>query len=86
MAEDELIEKVEFFQNLLVSYATGGQVTDSEFRSLREELIAEPRLRDRLPRFVRTVRDLNQFWPYNIAGSLSIHSTHRTACSLLPIR
>lgn len=58
----ELVEKVGTFQNLLISYATGGQVVEDEFKSLRTELLSEPSLRDRLPRFVRTCRELKQFW------------------------
>jgi hypothetical protein len=60
----ELLEKVETFQNMLVSYATGGGGDDLEYRVLREELMAESTLADVLPRFVRTCRDLPQFWAY----------------------
>ena len=63
-SDEELLEKVETFQNLLISYATGGQVTDAEYRSLREQLVAEPQLKEILPRFVPTNRDFNQFWPF----------------------
>lgn len=63
-AKDELLEKVETFQNLLISYATGGQVTDNEFKLLRSELLDDLTLKDRLPRFVRTCRDLKQFWGF----------------------
>lgn len=60
----ELSEKVETLQNLLVSYSTGGQVTDAEYRQLRTDLLADPTIRDQLPRFVRTCRDLRQFWQF----------------------
>lgn len=63
-ANQDLLEKVETFQNLLISYATGGQVTDAEFRSLRDELLENPNLSGSLPRFVRTCRDLKQFWGF----------------------
>lgn len=61
---EELSEKVEIFLNLLISYSTGGQATDVEYRQLRSELLAEPTIRDQLPRFVRTCRDLSQFWQF----------------------
>ena len=60
----ELSERVEAFQNLLISYATGGDVTEAEFKRAREELLAEPSVKDRLPRLVRTCRDLKQFWGF----------------------
>ncbi len=60
----ELSIKVETLQNMLISYATGGTVTEDEYRQLRLELLDEPILRDRLPRFVHTCRDLRQFWPF----------------------
>lgn len=62
-ANRELFEKLEMFQNMLLSYATGGSVDEREFRQLRTELLEAPTLSDRLPRFVRTHRDLRQFWP-----------------------
>jgi hypothetical protein len=60
----ELFEKLEAFQNLLVSYATGGSVDEKEFQRTRNELLGYPALRDRLPRFVRTHRDFKQLWPH----------------------
>jgi hypothetical protein len=63
-SKNDLIEKIESFRNLLISYATGGPVTEREFKYAREELLAESGLAQRLPRFVRTVRDLKQFWSH----------------------
>ena len=61
---EQFSEMVETFQNLLISYATGGQVTDSDFKSLRNKLLNESDLKDKLPRFVRTCSDLKQFWAF----------------------
>jgi hypothetical protein len=61
---EEILEKLESFQNLLISYATGGQVEEADFQQLRKQLISIQFLRDRLPRFVRTCRDLKQFWGF----------------------
>ena len=61
---EELFDKVEALQNLLVAHATGGPGDDEEYKQLRAELLAEPLLRDRLPRLLRTHRDLGQFWQY----------------------
>jgi len=64
MNNSELFEKVESLQNLLISRATGGEAHDAQYRVYRDELMNDPILRDRLPRFVRTCFDLNQFWNY----------------------
>jgi hypothetical protein len=60
----ELIEKVESLQNLLISCATGGQVIDDDYKKLRQELLNEPSLGDKLPRYVRTCHDIFQFWQF----------------------
>jgi hypothetical protein len=59
-----LAEKLETFLNLLISYGTGGRVDDDDFKRLRTELVNDPALNDRLPRFVRTCRDLKQYWAF----------------------
>ena len=60
----ELIEKVEAFQNMLVSFATGGQIDHEEYKQFRAELLADPLVDEMLPRFVRTCRDSSQFWQF----------------------
>ena len=37
---------------------------EEEFRRLRLELLDEPLVSDRLPRFVRTHKDFKQFWGF----------------------
>jgi len=64
MNNSELFEKVESFQNLLISRATGGEAHDAQYKTLRNELMDDPNIRNRLPRFVRTCFDLDQFWNY----------------------
>jgi hypothetical protein len=72
----ELLEKVETLQNMLVSYATGGGADDLEYRVLREELTKDPTLAELLPRFVRTSRDLSQFWAF-IKGKFAHYQERR---------
>lgn len=60
MDSNTLRESVESLQNILIARATGGTADDAGYRALREELIGEPSLRDRLPSFVRSSRDLSQ--------------------------
>ena len=64
MRYPELFEKVETLQNLLISRATGGEAHETEYKRLRKELINETFIAEKLPRFVRTCYDLNQFWNF----------------------
>ncbi|MCD6115551.1 abortive infection family protein [bacterium] len=63
-SNQEISEKIETFRNLLISYSTGGQVEDGEYRRLRSDLFRDVSLRGELPRFVRTCSDLKQFWSF----------------------
>src|SRR5438034_11037636 len=63
-SHNELFEKVESLQNMLISYATGGRVDEDEYKKLREELLQNPLVKDKLPRLVRTHRDFKQFWGF----------------------
>lgn len=60
----DLIVKVDSFQNMLISCCTGGTILEDEFQSMRRDILSESLIRDRLPKFVVTVRYRNQFWPY----------------------
>lgn len=63
---DTLIERVRMMQGLLIASATGGGATDDDliYQTLRRDFMSDPNVRDRLPAFVRTHRDLGAFWPY----------------------
>lgn len=47
---------------MLVSRATGGSGDSMQYKILRQELIAIPRIAKLLPRFVNVCRDLSEFW------------------------
>ena len=64
MKMSELFEKVETLQNLLVSRAAGGEAHNTQYKSLRSELINDSFVSGGLPRFVRTCLDLDQFWNF----------------------
>lgn len=64
MNRKEVQEAAEGLQNLLISRATGGSADDVGYRELRDALRGDEELRDLLPTFVRTSRDLSQFWAY----------------------
>ncbi len=60
----DLSEKIEALRNILMSYATGGHVSEQEYRELRNELMNDLSLSAKLPRFVRTCSDFKQFWAF----------------------
>jgi hypothetical protein len=55
---------VEQFLDLLMHVSTGGLGDDDHFRQLRSELMAIPRLKEKLPDFMRTCRDPKGFWSF----------------------
>ena len=59
-----LHEEVESLQNLLVSHATGGAENEAEYSRLRQLVLAEPSIEAVTPRFIRTNRNLSQFWQF----------------------
>lgn len=59
-----LLDDVETLQNLLISHATGGQEDDATYMRLRQALIGNAALEQLLPRFLRTCRNLAQFWQF----------------------
>lgn len=62
-AHIQLLEDVEALKNILVAAATGQGTDDSEYFRLRHQLVSNALVKDKLPRFVRTCRNLGEFWP-----------------------
>lgn len=64
---DELesdFERAQYLQNLLVSHATGSSGDNQDYRFLRSHFFDQKNTKDLLPSFVRTNRDLPQFWQF----------------------
>ncbi|QCP14404.1 abortive phage resistance protein [Pseudoduganella umbonata] len=60
-----LIEKIEVLQDLLVDHATGGGADEKEYKELRAIVIKDgSSLGKAAPTFLRTCRDLSQFWQF----------------------
>jgi len=59
---NELLDQTEALQNLLISQATGGSEDDAEYVRLRQMMLSNAALESLLPRFLRTCRNLSQFW------------------------
>lgn len=61
---NELFLKVEEFQNLLIKSATGSEWDEILYRKLRNNLLKQPLVEERLPKMVGKYRTLKQFWPF----------------------
>jgi uncharacterized protein YfkK (UPF0435 family) len=61
---ENLLIKVESLKNMLTAKATGGDVSDTEYKQIRKDLIANTLLKGRLPRFVETCRSSEEFWGF----------------------
>ena len=62
-ANPKLID-VEELQVMTLAFATGGTADPARYRELRRELFDDPAIRENLPRFIATCRELSQFWPF----------------------
>jgi len=61
----ELLESVERLREALLVHAHESHYADDvEYRSLRRALLMDSRTRDHMPEFVRTCRNLQDFWMY----------------------
>ncbi|MEG8223098.1 abortive infection family protein [Sphingomonas sp. HH69] len=58
------IEQIAMMEGILIAAATGGSPDNHIYEHLRRECMADPTIRDLLPQFVRTYRNLNAFWPF----------------------
>lgn len=57
-------ERARYLEGMLVNQATGGAVNNIEYQKLRQYFIQSPSLSPLLPSFVRTCRDITQFWQF----------------------
>ncbi len=64
MRKNEISTAVESLQNLLVSRATGSVEDDAEFLRLRKLVLDQHELDGCTPKFLRTCRNLAQFWQF----------------------
>jgi len=58
------LERAQSLKNLLVAIATGSKDGDVAYLTLRAFFISAPSYNDLLPSFVRTNRDVSQFWQF----------------------
>lgn len=58
------LERVEYLQNILILSSTGGSASTSEYQALRKYFLSQKEYDLVLPDFIRTKRDLSQFWSF----------------------
>lgn len=58
------LERAEMLKNMLVSCATGVSCDSADYASIRHELMGVSEIADKLPRFIKTCRNLQEFWDY----------------------
>lgn len=63
MTED-LSEAVDYLQTMLLAYATGGEANDLDYQELRDYLLEDETVGSLLPRYVKSCRNLSQFWSF----------------------
>lgn len=64
---DELrndLERAQYLQNLLIAHSTGNAADNGEYQTVRRAILGNAETADLLPGFVRTCRDLAQFWSF----------------------
>ncbi|MFV5508372.1 abortive infection family protein [Acinetobacter sp. 197] len=64
MNNQEKLIKVETIQNLLIAHATGSNENSSEYETLRFYLLKEVDIKNLLPKYIVTCRNLQQFWQF----------------------
>lgn len=74
------LERVEMMEGILIACATGGSGDNHIYAELRRHFMNDPRIRELLPKFVRTYRNLDAFWPY-IKGEAGSYAERREIIS-----
>jgi len=71
------LERVELLLSRLIRFSTGGGWNeDPTYKELRSELMANPRIKSQLPRFISKCRDMGAFWSF-IKGEFSTYADRR---------
>ena len=58
----DLLVLVESIKNMMVARATGSPEGGKDYKIVRGQLVGNVLISDRLPRFVKTCRTLDEFW------------------------
>lgn len=58
------LERAEYLQSMLFARSTGGEADDNHYIKIRSKLLASPNLESLIPRWLKTSRNLDQFWQF----------------------
>lgn len=70
-------EKAEYLQNMLLARSTGGDADDVHYMQMRHELMSNPNYMGLLPQWLKTNRNLDQYWQY-IKNKFPTYAERRT--------
>lgn len=70
-------EKARYLQSVLINHATGNSAENEEYQELRQHFLDNPITKSLLPSWVKTNRDLTQFWHF-IKNKFSTYAERRT--------
>jgi hypothetical protein len=57
-------DRGEYLQAMLLARATGGDAHDSHYVHIRAEIMANPNHKELIPRWLKTARNLDQYWQF----------------------
>lgn len=57
-------DRAEYLQSMLLAHSTGGSAEDSHFVQVRKILLENPNYDEMIPRWLKTNRNLDQFWQF----------------------
>lgn len=77
---EEVRIEIERLKNILMSRATGGETFALEYEEIRDRLLRDSRVYHKLPRFIKTCSNLDQFWNF-IQPKFAHYSERRTYIS-----
>lgn len=70
-------EKAQYLQNLLIDLATHNGANNTDYQELRQYFLDNPATKSLIPNWVRTNRDLSQFWQF-IKFKFATYAERRT--------
>lgn len=57
-------ERAEYLLNMLITFSTGGQAEESDYTQIRRHFLSNPMYENLIPRWIKTNRNLDQFWQF----------------------
>lgn len=69
-------ERIKALQDMFIAFSTGHQVDQSDYQTLRRYLLDKTQYKPLLPPFVRTTREIGQFWPF-IKGKFGTYAERK---------